>query len=324
MWSKRISELGAPDRGPAGTPGMTQSGIALVSVLWLLILLSLIATTLSLTSRSEARKTTNLVGAAQARYLAEAGIQLGLMNLTVTAAEQPWLADGSPYRLQMGNGVVTVALFDERGKIDLNAAPAELLDGLLNAAQVADDKRARLVDAILDWRDEDDLRRLNGAEDADYAAAGLAYGAKNAPFETVEEVQRVLGMSVDIYETIRPALTVDSHLPGINPLVASKLALMALPGVTADWAERYIEQRRSAHLHGLPPPEPPAVPPQYLASISPGLNYTVYTESEVGPLLRARLAAVVRRNRAQPLILRLRQEALSLLGEEDRQQQNGP
>jgi len=320
MWLKKRSE-----NQPTGRePGACQRGIALVSVLWFLMLLTLIATTLSLTSRSGARQAANLVGAAQARYLAEAGIQLGLMNLSVAPADQPWLADGSPYRLSIGDGVVTVALFDERGKIDLNGAPAELLDGLLSAAEVADDQRARLVDAILDWRDEDDLRRLNGAEDADYAAAGLDYGAKDAPFDTVEELQRVLGMTAKIYQAIYPAVTVNSGLRGINPLVAPKLALMALPGVTADWAEHYIEQRRTAHQQGLEPPEPPTVPPQYLAPASPGVNYTVYTEAEVGPVVRGRFSVVVRRNRVRPLIISMRQEAQSLLGNTGSQQGGNP
>jgi general secretion pathway protein K len=47
-----------------------------------------------------------------------------------------------------------------------------------------------LVDAILDWRDEDDLHLVNGAEDPDYKAAGLPYGAKDGPFDSLEELQQ--------------------------------------------------------------------------------------------------------------------------------------
>ena len=78
-----------------------------------------------------------------------------------------------------------MSIQDEDGKIDLNAAPDELLRGLFVSAGLDEDAGAALVDAIVDFRDEDDLTRLNGAEDRDYADAGLPYGAKDAPFEAV-------------------------------------------------------------------------------------------------------------------------------------------
>ena len=131
-------------------------------------------------------------------------------------------------------------------------------------------------------------------------------------------------MTAEIYQAIYPAVTVNSGLRGVNPLVAPRLALMALPGVTADWAEHYIELRRTAHLQGLEPPEPPDVPPQYLAPASPGVNYTVYTEAEVGLLVRARFSILVRRNRVRPLIISMRQETQSLLGNSGRQQGSPP
>ena len=59
---------------------------------------------------------------------------------------------------------------------------------------------AALVDAIVDFRDEDDLHCLQGAEDRDYADAGLPRGAKDAAFEAVEELQQVLGMTREIYD----------------------------------------------------------------------------------------------------------------------------
>ena len=94
-----------------------------------------------------------------------------------------------------------IAIRDEGGKIDLNAAPNELLHGLFLSVACAgrdgegvglDDRQAdALVDAIRDFADEDELQRLNGAEDRDYEDAGLPWGAKDAPFRAVEELHRV-------------------------------------------------------------------------------------------------------------------------------------
>ena len=62
----------------------------------------------------------------------------------------------------------------------------------------------------------DKLTRLrpNGAEEAAYRAAGLPWGPKNAPFETVEELQQVLGMTADIYKRVAPSLTTYSGEAG--------------------------------------------------------------------------------------------------------------
>src|SRR5882672_7761736 len=56
------------------------------------------------------------------------------------------------------------------------------------------------------------LRRnlQNGAEDADYAAAGLAYGAKDAPFAMTEELLQVPGMTRELFDRVAPDITVYS------------------------------------------------------------------------------------------------------------------
>ena len=60
-------------------------------------------------------------------------------------------------------------------------------------------KSGEMVDALLDWVDEDDLRRLNGAEADDYLAAGLNYVPSDAPFRTLSEMLLVLGMSESFF-----------------------------------------------------------------------------------------------------------------------------
>ena len=66
---------------------------------------------------------------------------------------------------------------------------------MFRAAGVEQDKATRLASALVDWRDADSLTQpQGGAEDPEYAAAGLPYGAKDAPFETVAEAEQVLGV----------------------------------------------------------------------------------------------------------------------------------
>ena len=88
-----------------------------------------------------------------------------------------------------------MVLRNAAGLVDLNTASSEVLDAMLSILDLDSAESVALRDAILDWRDPDELRRLNGAEDADYAAAGLDYSAKDAPFDSIEELSRVMGMT---------------------------------------------------------------------------------------------------------------------------------
>jgi general secretion pathway protein K len=175
-------------------------------------------------------------------------------------ALQEWNVNGIPHSWRDGEITLNANAVDESARIDLNAAPDALLkNALIVAGGVDESEAAHLVDAIADWRDPDDLKRLNGAEEADYRAAGRNYGPANAPFETVGELARVLGITPEIYARVAPLLTVYSRQPGINATTASREVLLALPGATEDLVDTYIAQRAAALQNRLPVPNfPPA------------------------------------------------------------------
>src|SRR5690606_20283379 len=153
---------------------------------------------------------------------------------------------------------VMISVRDVAGLIDLNTASRELLGGLLMVAGVPADGQNRLLDAIEDWRDPDDIPLLEGAEDKDYLAAGLPYGAKDGPFDDVTELQQVLGISPALYQRMEPSLTVYSGQGGIDPTVAPREVLLAIPGVDLQLIESYLEERRVTAARGdIPPPLPP-------------------------------------------------------------------
>jgi general secretion pathway protein K len=154
---------------------------------------------------------------------------------------------------------------------------------LLEAAGVAQDQLDSLLDAIEDWRDPDDLRRLNGAELREYQAAGRTLGPMDAPFTRVEELQQVLGITPEIYQRLEPWLTVYSYQPGIDAAIASAALLRALPEVEPETLEDYLTARAESQAQGLPPPPPPQALSPYL-SPSRGLTYhiTVTVQLESG------------------------------------------
>ena len=205
-----------------------QRGIALVVVLWIVALLGLMAASQTAAIRTETRVVGNELDAARARAAAFDGVQLALQDLGRSRAERRWSADGTTYAAEFDDVTLEITLQDEAGKVDLNTAPAPLLDALLVAAGIVEEERAALVDAILDWRDRDNLARIHGMEARDYRRAGLAYGPANAPFQSLEELVLVPGFDTSRYHALVDGLTIYSASDGVNPAVAPPMVLSAL------------------------------------------------------------------------------------------------
>ena len=279
-------------------PAMEQ-GLALVIVLWVVALLSIVAASLAFSMRTETTLAHDLVAQAQARALAEAGVYRGILELYNPDRLRRWRGDGSPHRIRFGGVPITVSLQDEAGKIDLNSAQRDLLGTLLRASGIDDERRDALLDAIEDWRDADSLRRLNGAEDQEYEAAGRTYGAKDATFNTVEELQQVLGVTPRLFKRLRPALTVHSHSAGIDVQLAPPAVLRALllsdQDAEPDLEEILARRGDDTAEPGKSPPDAltPVINPRFAAS-SNGVIYTVRAEARLPAQTRASVAATVK------------------------------
>ncbi len=106
-----------------------------------------------------------------------------------------------------------------------------------------EDQSTSLAAAIVDWRDEDNLALLNGAEDEDYEKAGRAIGAKDADYASVEELRQVLGMTEDIYKRLAPEVSVDGDEASPVELFASSAVLAAIKNITLDEAAEEVATR---------------------------------------------------------------------------------
>ena len=251
MTPMRVSGSRSPD-------ARRQAGIALVLTLWLTVLLTAIAGGFAYSMRTEALAAGNAIGVARARAAADGAIERTAFELTRPRLPGSWLPNGAPHEWTDGEIAIAASATDETAKIDLNAAGEALLRGLFTIVGGADpDAAVRLVDALMDWRDADDLRRPNGAEAADYLAAGSKVLPANAPLETIGEVSRVLGMTPAIYARIAGSVTVYSRQAGVNPLTASREVLLALPNADPATVDAYLATRDEAIRAGLPPPTYP-------------------------------------------------------------------
>lgn len=96
----------------------------------------------------------------------------------------------------------TFGLVDEASKLNLNTATQEMLELLPRMTP-------QLAAAIIDWRDENDEPSADGAEEETYQRLTPPYRCKNAPFESIEELRLVYGMTMDVL------LGEDANLNGI-------------------------------------------------------------------------------------------------------------
>jgi general secretion pathway protein K len=222
-----------------------QGGIALVLVLWVLLLLTIITASFSLMARMDRLEANTLLSGTQARLSAEAALNLAVLALRDPDDETRMRADGRVY-IQETNGIrIEVKAIDERGKLDINATNEFTLINLFTGHGLELDAAEMLAGAVMDWRDEDDLERINGAEEDAYAAAGLEVGPANRSFMMTEELLQVIGMSYELFRKLDPGITVFSRSGLPDPAFAPVEALMAIPDITHEEAMNFVEERNS-------------------------------------------------------------------------------
>ena len=232
-----------------------QRGMVLVIVLWIVTLLAVMAGGFAYSMRVETRLATSSVERAQARALAEAGVAYALAWQLDPEAQKQWPPNGDRRTWSFGGGRLRIEVTNASGLVNLNNAGPELLKALLAGAGVNSQGQDPLVEAIQDWRDPDDQSMPQGAESADYRAAGRP-GPKNAPFESVAELGQVLGMTRELYERLASVATVFSYDSGVNPELAPARVLRAL-GLDERTVTDYVEARaRAGADESLPPPLP--------------------------------------------------------------------
>ncbi len=238
---------------------MRQTGVALVLVLWVISLLIIMAGSFALSMRRESAITSVVKSNAQASAVAESGLAIAELMLLDTDANKAWRTDGSVYEILATDAKIRIRLFSEAGKVDINKADQRSLQNLLINAPMDEEQQSKLLGAILDWRDPDDLVNINGAEKAEYQEAGLNYGPKNKPFDSIDELQLILGMDKYVYAWLEPLVTVYSEQALVDFKVASKEVLKTIPGLGDDILNAYLLARVDSAKNNLPAPALPMI-----------------------------------------------------------------
>ena len=217
-------------------------GFALIIVLWTLVLIAFIVAQLTASGRTEIRIAGNLVSNSVAQAAADGAVFEAIFNLSDPRPEARWAVDGSARRLAIGNSEVALRLEDEGWRINPSSASPALLEALLRVSGSDAETARRLAAAIGDWVGSAAVSRPQNTLVAEYRAAGLDYGPPGGPLETLDELDRVLGMTPAVLAAIRPHLTLfgppEPSPATIDQVVLAALALLPQTGAVAAGTNR--------------------------------------------------------------------------------------
>jgi general secretion pathway protein K len=224
-----------PRRFPPGSAEWRRNGgFALIIVLWTLVLIGFIVAHLTASGRTEIRIAGNLVANSASQAAADGAIFEAIFNLSDPQPEQRWPVDGTPRQVAVGGIQVILRVEDEASWINPSTASPALVEALLRVTGSDPDTARRIATAISEWVGSAAAPRQQEALLADYRAAGLDYGPPGAPFETLSELGRVLGMTPAVLLAIRPHLTLfgpqEPNPATTDPVVAAALAMTSTAG----------------------------------------------------------------------------------------------
>ena len=226
--------MSAPTEGP---PDAGEAGFVLLSVLAIVIIVGAVLAVAILQVRSA-------TGLAQAR--AEAlrlqGAADGIARLIAYELElgrtyrRPGTGlpqDGTVTACPLAPGrTAHLSLQDQGILIDLNTTPRPAME---EAFRLRGGPALALSAEIVDYRDPDDTPEPGGgAELPQYRARGLPWGPRNAPFASIDEIDRLPAMTPAIAARLRPVLTTYNETGRFDlaALVrrANPSAIRSLPG----------------------------------------------------------------------------------------------
>ncbi|EDN68552.1 general secretory pathway protein K [Beggiatoa sp. PS] len=174
---------------------------------------------------------------------------------------------------------VTVRIYDHAGKIGLKGLlrnKNKLYQLLEKRIGKEPEKFDALYDAWTDWYDEDHLHSANGAEKDYYETQPIPYEPRNdrkLKIETVEELLLIKGFD-EVFKGVEidTVFTIYHDRTAVNPNLATREALMMIPGMNEEIATKILTERRKKDLKRSDIQE--MIEPEDFAEIRSWLNFS--------------------------------------------------
>jgi general secretion pathway protein K len=267
-------------------------GMVLILVLWFVVIATLLASAVALDIRLSAKSAHHQRQASQDWAALLQGLHAAQMELMLERmppdeemAKVP-LSERRDPRLQFdGRTLKThypapegmqVRIYDHAGKLNLERLSVPMLRDFFAKLLDSDDPRQidALFDAWQDWKDTDDLKRLNGAEKDYYQQLDPPYLPRNANLESLDELLLIKGFA-DVLKNIDidESFSFYSEFAGINPNLASPATLALLPGLDAAAVAEILAARGQDSLKNVDDLRERLTPEQ-LQKIRPWLHFS--------------------------------------------------
>jgi type II secretory pathway component PulK len=175
-----------------------RKGLVLIGVLWTVVVLMVIVAVLGRTSRLDMRVTMARVDAVRGKWACRAGLEKAIAVLNEDETENDTLLDTWSDNAEDFNDVMlegcllNIRVVDEASKLNINVITKDQLMGLPYMME-------EIADAIIDWRDTDDMPGEAGVEGGYYEGLEFGYRARNGPFQTIRELLLVKDVTDDLF-----------------------------------------------------------------------------------------------------------------------------
>lgn len=223
----------------------TRQGFAVLVVMVVITCMTILATGLAIFLKVETQLTANSNDTEQLLWIGRAGAQRASWILSQeppgpTSLQQIWaggpgvgpetnspLAGISLKDFPVGTGSVDLEMTELESKFNVNTADSELLRQILTTMGVDAGQISDVADSIQDWIDTDDATKPAGAESDVYQGMMPPYNAKNAPIDSIEELQLIKGITPEMFKggSANPNPSLPRH----------KLGFGTAPGQAADY-----------------------------------------------------------------------------------------
>lgn len=251
-----------------------ERGIALVTTIWVSLFLALTAATVITSARTDAITRRNAAELIRARELARAGIQLAIHEISLPASERTLPRDGRVVTFDLDGQALSIAIEDERGKLDLKLAPTLHVEALMRS-----EARRLGIDAF---------DAVNLAQRAASAIdAPLPGQPRAANIHSMSALASVPGMPPRLVPILERHATVFGFGNSVNPLTASRETLLAIEGIDEKVADSILAAREEGRQR------PSAGRAEVWFTTLEGPVYTVRARGRLASGIEAAMTAVV-------------------------------
>jgi general secretion pathway protein K len=227
-----------------------RDGFIIVAVMWILIALAALASIYSTYVSASAVALSVNDDKIYSDALVSAALELTAYQMS--APNRLKRPSRGAFRFRLEQATVAVDFLPENARIDLNAAPKEMLAGLFAVLGSSAENANAYADRIIGWRTRPKSNEADN-EDALYRTAGLRYSPRGGLFNHVNELWLVQGIPPALVARAMNFVTVYSGQPGVDVLNAAPEVIAALPGMTPGRLNSFLDQRETM------PPDPQRV-----------------------------------------------------------------